>query len=203
MKNALGFAVLALTIVLLPTSSAQALTFIHEGVANGTLDAVPFGDSEFTISAVGDVRSSYSGGWYVDHTSASISIDGLGSFDFITGTRTFVNNNSEIVGFSRAGSSGSDLFNGPTNSVFSTWDMLSGIGPIVGTGSVFQWTSNPQIVTTGGILILDSGESRARFTAIVPEPSTCALAFTSVCAAIRRRRQTIKASSTFSHESLE
>ena len=155
MKKVLGFAALALAIVLLPTSSVQALTFIHEGVANGTLDAVPFGDSAFTITAVGDVRSSYSSGWFMDHTAASIAIDGLGSFDFITGTRTFVNNNSEIVGFSRAGSSGSDLFNGPTNSVFSTWDMLSGIGPVSGTGSVLQWANDPQIVTTGGILILN------------------------------------------------
>ena len=158
------------------SAESQILTFVHEGNGSGTLGGNPFAALDFVIAAVGDTgdRDLYSSGWFIDHLSASISIDGLGDFELLTGTRTFVHNNHQTVGFSRAGINGADLFDGPTDAQFATWDMLNPIGPISGSGSLMQWTNIPQINTTGGILAFDSGSSYAIFTAI-PEPGTVLL----------------------------
>jgi len=73
---------------------ADPMIFTHEGSGSGTLDGSPFGASDFVITAFGDTvnRLSFGVGWYIGHSSASISIDGVGDFDLLTGTRTFVNN---------------------------------------------------------------------------------------------------------------
>jgi hypothetical protein len=107
-------------------------------------------------------------------------IDGVGSLLFVSPTRTFVNNSLDLVGFSRAGSSGLDLFNGPTASVFASWDMLTSIGPISGSGRLLQWASSP-VVTTMGILRFQDGFPGATFRAqvgdeeVVPEPTSLIL----------------------------
>jgi len=134
---------------------ADPMIFTHEGSGSGTLDGSPFGASDFVITAFGDTvnRLSFGVGWYIGHSSASISIDGVGDFDLLTGTRTFVNNGVYKVGFSRATGGGADLFTGPESLQFGTWDMLSPIGPISGSGILQQWTVSPQIDTTGGVLI--------------------------------------------------
>jgi hypothetical protein len=92
--------------------------------------------------------------------------------------RTFVNNGSRTVGFSRAGPTGSDLLDGPTTAVFGSWDMLSSIGPISGPGILIQWNW-PAVLTSGGTLYFydnDLGNMSTTFTAtITPEPSSLAL----------------------------
>jgi len=114
------------------TASADIITFIHEcnTSVTGTLDGEPF-EATFTITASGDTDDRDTNGldFWIDHTSASIEIDGVGTFDFVTPTRTFANNDFEVVGFSRAGANGTDLFNGPSHRDFGAWDMLSSIGP--------------------------------------------------------------------------
>jgi len=163
---------IALTLLSLVMAEAPAgsITFTHEGNGSGTLDGIPFPASDFVITALGVTgdRVSNSGGWFIDHLSASISIDGLGDFDLLTGTRTFVNNDVQTVGFSRAGISGADLFNGPIDAQFATWDMLGSIGPISGLGGLLEWTDTPLIDTTGGILMFDIGTCEATFTAVFP-----------------------------------
>jgi hypothetical protein len=168
---------------------AAPITFIHQGAGSGTLNDVPFGTlapANFTITATGDTddRASFSGGFFVDHLTASIVIDGVATVDFVTATRTFVNNGISIVGFSRAGAGGADLFNGPTDAAFTAWNMLSAIGPISGTGRLLQWAGS-DVVTTGGVLVFigDEVSSPATFQARVsavpdgaaPEPATLAL----------------------------
>jgi len=170
---AIAFSLLALVMAEAP---AGILMFTHDGNGSGTLAGSSFTASDFVITAVGDTddRQSFGNGWWIDHISASISIDGLGDFDLLTGTRTFVNNARSTVGFSRAGNS-ADLFNGPTNAVFDTWDMLGPIGPISGSGSLMQWANTPLINTTGGILFFNTDpDVSATFTAI-PEPATICL----------------------------
>jgi len=170
---AIAFSLLALVMAEAP---AGILTFTHEGNGSGTLADSPFAASDFVVTAFGDTddRQSFGDGWWIDHISASISIDGLGDFDFLTGTRTFVNNDTSTVGFSRAGSS-ADLFNGPTDAVFGTWDMLGPIGPISGSGRLMQWAYTPLINTTGGILIFDSDSGVSTTFTAIPEPATICL----------------------------
>jgi hypothetical protein len=176
-------------VVFVPASvSASVLMLQHAGAGGGTLAGQPFALSDFVITAYSDTnnRQPLSGGWFIDHTSASVAIAGLGTYDFVTGTRTFVN--YSLVGFSRAGANGVDLFNGPLDPAFSSWDMLSSIGPITGTGGLLQWTNSPQINTSGGILIFDNASvANATFTALIPEPATLGLLATSLLG-LRRRR---------------
>jgi len=181
-------AIIALMTLGMTEAPAGMIMFTHEGNGNGTLAGNLFPVSHFVITAVGDTgdRLSCPGGWFIDHSWAAISIDGVGDFEFLTGTRTFVSNNSQTVGFSRAGIWGADLFNGPTALQFATWDMLDPIGPISGLGRLLQWTSTPLIDTTGGILKFDSSTSNATFTA-VPEPGTVLLVGLGSLALLRKR----------------
>jgi hypothetical protein len=169
---------LAMVAVSASPALADPMTFTHEGSGSGTLDGSPFGASEFIITAFGDTgnRLSSGGGWYINHSSASISITGVGDFDLLTPTRTFVNNGVYIVGFSHAGASGADLFNGPESLLFGSWDMLGPIGPISWSGELKQWDVFPQINTTGGLLVFDDGTPGATFTAtMVPVPGAVLL----------------------------
>lgn len=157
---------------------AMPITFIVTGTSGGFLNGVPFAVTSFVITSLADTDNrqaiSNSSGWSIDHSASSISITGLGTFDFLTGTRTFVNNNSQLVGYSRAGASGLDLYDGPANVAFRTWDMLTPIGPISGIVNFMQWSKQfPAVNTTGGILSFNSG-STAVFTA-TPEPATVLL----------------------------
>jgi hypothetical protein len=187
MKSTLVFAILSITTFILPTTLAAGLTITHEGSGNGTLNGVPFATSDFVITAAGNVRESISVGWSMDHTSASIRIVGLGEVDFISGSRTFVNNNTPLVGFGRPGFGG-DLYNGPSNSALSSWDMQSSIGPIVGSGLLFQWDL-AEMDTTGGILMFNSSYASTTFTAAIPEPSTLALTALALLGMSYRRRK--------------
>lgn len=183
----LAVALLVLTVAEAP---ADILRFTHTGTGSGTLDGGAFLASDFVITALADTddRQSFAGGWWIDHLSASISIDGLGNFDLLSPTRHFVNNGVAIVGFSRGGRN-ADLFNGPTDPEFGAWDMLGPIGPIAGTGSLLQWAGTPQINTTGGILIFDDGPSDTTFT-VVPEPGTLAIFAVGGMGLMARRRRT-------------
>lgn len=146
---------------------ADLVVFVHEGQGSGTVDGVPFGVKSpvaFVITAAADLanRVDISTGFSLQHSTASITIDGVGTLQFVTPTRTFVNNELDLVGFSRA--DGSDLFNGPQDASFGTWDMTTSIGPIAGTGSLLQWDS--VVETDAGVLEFDDGPSPAIFTAV-------------------------------------
>ena len=178
------YSILAIVFVFMTTlainAGATTISYTDTGDGSGTLNDVAFSDSAFTITAIGDTsnRASFGDGYYIDNSSASIDITGSGTYTFLTATRFFVNNSGQIVGFSRAGINGADLYNGPTNSAFATWDMLSSIGPISGSGGLMQWSSG-DVDTTGGILFFNNGSSDCIFTAVVgsavPEPATMLL----------------------------
>jgi hypothetical protein len=102
-------------------------------------------------------------------------IDGVGSFSFITGTRTF--DAGGLVGLSRAGSGGADLYD--TFNGGAAYDMISSIGPIASTAHLIQWT-NSNVDTSGGVLVFNTAFTDGTFQAItgatpVPEPAGLAL----------------------------
>jgi PEP-CTERM motif-containing protein len=185
-------------------AAAEPITFIFTGMGSGSLNGTAFSSSAFTITGHADTlaRSSDAGPgvYYTDHLTADIDIAGLGDFAFLTPTRTFVNTGASIVGFSRAGASGLDLYDGPQDSALATWDMLSAIGPISGSAQIQQWMgvegSDEPVLTSGGELIMNDGTSDATFEATVgiaaiPEPETYSmlLAGMGLIGFIARRRR--------------
>ena len=183
----------ALALGLASQAVAGLITFTHaaRGSITGTLDGVPFEVMEMLITATGDNdnRQSFGSGFFINHDTANISIPGLGSFGFLSGTRTFVNNRRHLVGFSRAGINGKDLMNGPRNGAFATWDMLSSIGPIIGSGRTLLWDLE-DVLTTGGVLDIDSGDLDITFRAVkIPAPFTLALFGVAGMGAMGRRRR--------------
>ncbi|MCA9279426.1 MAG: hypothetical protein H6815_09020 [Phycisphaeraceae bacterium] len=193
MRHHLSFAVAALVAT---GALGDPITFTHSGTAAGTLDNVAFPESAFTITATGQTNRRidlpFNAGWFVHHDWAQIEIDGLGTYTFTTPTRTFVNNDLAIVGFSRAGPLPFDLFNGPGNNVLASWEMLTSIELLTGTGHTLQWSllGAPNIVTSAGILRLTDSASVATFGAtVIPSPSTCAMLATGSIVLCRRRRK--------------
>lgn len=181
----LRFVVLILTLLVLhaPSAFADPITFTHQGIGSGSIGGTPFSNTAFIITAVGNTsnRQSFGGGFFINHDSVTISITGVGTFAFTTGTRTFVNNSVQIVGFSRAGP-GFDLFNGPSNLLFAAWDMLSPIGPVAGNGQLLQWGPlDSAIFTNGGQLLFNDSVNPGIFTAslgqpdAIPEPASLTL----------------------------
>jgi len=174
------FQLIGLLMAFACSSFGSSITFTDITTASGTIGSTSFTSDPITISAVGDTSSIPPidhgvAGFFIDDSSASITIDGLGTFLFTTGTRFFVNNTSQSVGFSRSGVNGADLIDGPNNSAFSSWSMLTSIGPITGTGGIFQWTLSP-VLTSGGTLVLDNASPDVTFSArVVPEPGTLVL----------------------------
>jgi hypothetical protein len=172
-------AIVAALLVLTPAASAAVITFTQAGVGSGTLNGVPFPASSFVIWSVGDTANVgwFEDGWYLDHNSSSITIAGLGTVGLVSPTETFVNNTNQIVGYTRADTY-YDLYDGPTNPAFASWDMLTPIGPIYGTAQLLQWATFP-VVTTGGVLVFNDGAAPTVFTAVIPEPASfvaCGLA---------------------------
>ena len=160
-------------------AAADPITYTHTGFGSGTLDGVAFGVGTpvaFTITAQGNTDNRqliligpFPRGFFIDNDSASIAIEGVGSFAFTTPTRFFSNTSIGLVGFSRAGAAGSDLFDGP--GLFG-WDMTTSVGPIAGEGT--SWWG-PDVHTDRGVLFFRLSESSATFSAkvgSVPEPAS-------------------------------
>ena len=173
------FRLFGLSAALTLSAFAGPLTITYTSVGTGSVGSTSFTDASFTITELLDTtnRQSLTGGFFIDDNSALIAIAGVGTFNFTTATRSFVNNGAE--GFSRAGISGSDLIEGPGNPAFSTWDMTTSLGPFTGDGSLLQWTSAP-VGTTGGTLVFDTASPTVTFEAdagagSVPEPASMAL----------------------------
>jgi len=159
------------------TAAAQTITLVHEGVGTGELAGVPFTQAPFTITCTADLADVVPlppplAGAQVDHQLATIEIAGVATVDFITSTRTFLNNGLSLVGFSRTIVSGADLFNGPGHVQLTTWDLTTNIGPLTGPGTLLQWEFNdPQVSTTGGVLTMDDDSNvPTTFRAFVGPP---------------------------------
>ena len=181
------------------TAFAAPITFIYSGFGSGSLAGTAFGGTDFTISAVGDTSNKVSCGGAcasIAHNSASITIAGVGTFDFTTGTRTFFSDGANIAGFSRSGVPALDLLNTTPPPLLDGWDMVSSIGPVSMVSSLLQWDSPfPSVFTNGGQLIFTDGRNDSTFQAIVgpgvvPEPASLALASLALlgCVAASRRR---------------
>jgi len=176
---------------------AEPIVFTHSGVASGSVGAVSFTNAPFTITGRADTanRVGTAPVFSIDHDSASISIQGVGDFQFTTGTRTWLSN--ILVGLGRTAPQPWDLLEGPTTAIVGVlnWDMLSSIGPITGGGSeILQWDDSPAVMTDGGRLVLnDAFPVTLTFSAqlqSVPEPASWTMLIFAAGVALLKRRRT-------------
>ena len=191
MKNSRIIGLAMVTAVAISTQlrvSGSPIVFTFQGIGTGVIGTTAFSNTAFTITAAGDTvnRQSYTSYpfntlplYWIDSDSAFINLSGAGTFDFISSTRTYVNEYYAQVGFSRGPGNGIDLFDSSSDSVFSTWDMQTSIGPQLGNGTLLQWGSfYGNVDTTGGALFFQDGASPLTFQAIVvPEPSAISMFF--------------------------
>ena len=202
-RSLAAVAFMVATLCLRPDVFGQTITVTETGVGTGSIAGSPFTAEPFVITSIADPddTTSYSDGnnygLLLANESASISITGVGTYQFITKTQLFVSHYFDEVGFGQL-PSGYDLYDGPTNGAFSTWGMQTSIGPITGTGNLLGWTDAGPVLTTGGALVFQTEIGvPTTFQAIVaptPEPGTLALAGASTVALVsyRWRRMRMK-----------
>lgn len=187
------YAVQAALVLLCLSVAAQAdlITCTFTSSGSGRLAGTPFLDSNFTITAVADNANRYVPPaneyfpsaiiYSIDNTSASITIEGLGTYTFLTATRIFNNLSNGSVGFSRAGDSPWDIFDIQNVPALCSWDMLTSFAPISVGSSYMQWRE-PDVYTSGGLLEFESSSKPSTFTAtVVPEPLSSITLFCGVC----------------------
>ncbi len=162
---------------------ATPIVFKYTGTGSGTIGSISFTNADFTITSRGDTDNWESGGGrFIIHESASIFITGVGTTNFTSGTRTWVN--GEYMGFGRTaipGFNAYDLLNINDSSI-SGWDLLTSFS-LAADARLFQWASSPNyspVTTDMGQLVFDYNYPMpATFNAtvggIVPEPATLAL----------------------------
>jgi len=195
MKNAINPSILIATLATITLPAlAEPITMVHQGNGTGRVGQLSFENANFTITTQADTadRIDLGFGWALQHTIATIEIEGLGSYDFITETRTFINDFNNTVGFSI--NDGFDLFNGPINDInLSNWDMTTSIGPVSGDGVLYTSWDTFNINSTGGIIFFRSdANTTATFSAtVVPTPTALTLLTLTTLTATRRRRTKI------------
>ena len=182
---------------------AMPIQFTHTGVGSGVIGSITFQDAAFVITGTGDTDNlQFGGGRWIAHDSASIWIEGVGTANFSSGTRTWVN--GDFMGFGRTATPGFnayDLYNWSHYPEFTSWDMLTSFAQISGTARLFQWSGPgyPDVTTDLGALVFNFNDAvPATFKAVVgaappagvPEPLTLlmvALGLVGIGIAIRRR----------------
>jgi hypothetical protein len=168
------YATFILSTVAATNSFGSPITFTYTGSGSGTIGGSVFPVSAFTITAIGDTDTRIGAPsdflYKIAHSSASITITGVGSFNFVTGTQTFFNDVNHTPGLQHSSPFGSDLFDGPSAQTLAGWDMLTSVGPVFGSMMLIQWNTLP-VITSGGQLIFSDTITSGSFSALVASPS--------------------------------
>jgi hypothetical protein len=156
---------------------ASPITYLYTAVGTGTLDGTPFA-AEFVIEAQAD--TSNIGPWCCSqrqntHSSASITIAGLGTYSFLVPTHTWAANNC-CGGFGRDLASNLLTLFGPG---IGGYDLATAFGPLTDPNASTQGQFS-NVATSGGPLTISALRAGATFEARVgnvnvPEPASLAL----------------------------
>ncbi|MFK7976353.1 MAG: hypothetical protein AB8C02_09465 [Halioglobus sp.] len=155
------------------SAHSMPITLTHGGSGSGTIGGTAF-NGEFSILAHANTEaiSAFGTGFSLEHLFSQIAIVGLGTFDLLIPTRTYVNNRLGLVGFARG--AGPDLLSGPAgHDAFLDWNMRSSLAMVYGRGSHVQWGLSP-VQTSGGTLYFNTqAGTAARFSAqVIPVASS-------------------------------
>lgn len=173
-------------------ASATPITFTYTGIASGAVGSSSFTGQAFTIVAQADTANITSwslagGGPQLTHDSASLTVNGLGTFDILSATHTWRNSNSDFGGF------GLNLDVNLVNlfgAGLAGYGLDTSLGPITGASGGFQ---SVPFQTSGGSAYFDGGAAGGLgFTAVlaqaVPEPGSLALVAAALAGLLVRRR---------------
>jgi len=167
------------------SASAIPITYTFSGIGSGSLGASTFADSSFTITCTADtsqIIQNISRSLVVPVSVATIFVSSLGTTEtVISPTEIILNQRGGRITYN----STSPLFFPPvpiffsvTNyAVFSTYDLITAIGPIT-TGQLLTGVTSPPggVRTTAGDFTLTAAPSTS-FQASVPDQSSTLVLF--------------------------
>jgi hypothetical protein len=160
---------------------ANPVQFIFTGTGSGSASAAAFTNAPFTIHLFADtsgvtlVPDPNNVVFSVNGSSSTIDIASIGFGSILAGTRVFVNQASNAVGFSLAGPSGLDLLD-IQHPTFGTYDLMTSFGPVTVSdshpGALEQFRD---IASSLGPLSFTAARDITFTAVVVPEPSTIGL----------------------------
>ena len=181
---------------------ATSITYSLTTTASGTFGGSPFTNAQVTLTLTGDTANVVPGPTpytdvVVNPGTATVNVSGLGTGTF-TDSILIVDTLSDLTIF---GVPAVLILDNTTNtgivlqtgSAFTTYDLLTSLGPLSGTGGVASGSAiTPVFPTTAGDLTWTVGQSLgdSTFTAVTttPEPGTFVLVGSGLMAALARRR---------------
>jgi MYXO-CTERM domain-containing protein len=177
-------------------ANAAMMDYKWTGTGSGSLNGISFTNAAFEINAKADsVNWKFQFGLnQVVNTSASVTISGVGTYNFTGYTGSWWDA-AGYIGFGRSYSDRyfNNLYTMSNTPGIQPWNRASAIGPVSGTGQLVQWIKNSDIgmATSGGTLIFGDkyNMNEATFTAtMVPAPGAFALVGLAGAFGSRRRR---------------
>jgi hypothetical protein len=181
-----------LTTLCCAAASAGPITFTETQTGIGSLGGKAFNDVLVTIVLTTDTSTITGGsGVFFDIGPATVTVAGLGTATFTDTMQAVVSQGCPCAGISDETTDRSVMFD--TNSAFSTYDLSTAIGPLLGESS---GNSGLGFSTSMGAFILSSSLNNeghpATFTATtvgsVPEPGTLGLLAAGIALFLIRRR---------------
>jgi hypothetical protein len=164
--SALGL-VVASTIVAGSPAFAIPITYTEQATATGTLGGVPF-DGTVLLTMNNDTTNVAGGPVFVNIGTVTLDVAGFAPATFTDTTQVVSNQTAPDGGFGDNTEDLAILFS--NSSSFSTYDLKSAFGPVLG-GAVFN--PGASFPTTDGLFVLNTVPNAVTFTATtaaVPAP---------------------------------
>ena len=189
---------LGLLVGVMGPARADTIRYTETFTASGSLGGASFTDRQVTLTAYGDTSTLFQtpAVAFVDSPTSFVAVDGLATASFTDTLDVFVVYNPRdggIFGFTDFNSpNGGDILDVQA-SPFLTYDLVSPIGPLVGSFADFSSLNNPWATSGGDLIWTAVGNDVIVTASSVPEPSSATLlvaagALGMLVAGARRRR---------------
>ena len=170
MKNASGLLYVLLVLGLPCSMSAGTIVYIDQTVASGFLGSVNFTNALVTVAVIGDTTTAHlnGNGQLLDDGPATVTVAGLGVANFNNIGTALVDTNgpggSFRAGIAEQATTGTGSVLDTGSNVFSTYNLTTSIGPVIGTA---LFPPNLAFPTDLGNFHISSTAATSTFTATV------------------------------------